>query len=89
MIDNIFPFIVKMKHYLQLLVLSLCVIKLFLFILIKKKTWRVENFFYFDNTHLILSASINSYKNKKLQNDLTIIISLLTCFQILFTILSW
>lgn len=82
-------FVIETKPYLQMAVLSLCVIKLFLFVLTRKKSWTLENFFYFDNKQLILSASESSYKNKKVQNDLTIIISLLTCFQILSTVLSY
>lgn len=88
MIDNLTMFLLEMKPYLQLLLIALCIAKLLLFMLKKKKSWSIYDFFYFHSTHVILSHSKTSYNNKKLQNNLTIIITFVTVFLILNTFLS-
>ncbi len=88
MIEYIILFLLKIKPYLQLLIFGLCATKLVLFLVNRKRTWKMYNFFYFDSTHLILSHSQSSYNSKKFQNTLTQVIVALGAFQILNFVVS-
>lgn len=88
MIEHLILLILKVKPYVELLMMTLCAMKVFLFVIKRKSTWKMYHFFYFDNTHLILSHSQNSYNNKKMQNNLTLIIIALLGLQILNTIVA-
>ncbi|MDB5249527.1 MAG: hypothetical protein JWQ40_3921 [Segetibacter sp.] len=88
MTEYLILILLKTKPFLQHVLLFLCLTKFLLFLVNKKRSWKIYNFLYFDNTHLILSHSQSSYNNKKLQNYLTVAIISLVGLQIIATILS-
>lgn len=88
MIENSILFLLKTQPFVNQLLISLCLVKFILFILKKKKSWKVYHFIYFDSTHLVLSHSQRSYNSKKLQNIFTITIAFVAVFQIVNIIIS-
>lgn len=89
MIDQIVLFLLKTGPYVKMFLIIFCLVKLLLFMVKKNNSWQIHHFFYFNNAHLSLSHSQKSYNNKKLQNNLTLIITLLAGLLILNTFLSY
>lgn len=74
MIDNIILLLLQTNSFIPQILLTLGATKLFLFAISKKRSWKSYNIIYFGSKQLILSHSSKSYKNKKLQNQLTAVI---------------
>lgn len=87
-IDHLIVLILDLNTMLPFIILTLVATKITLFMMYKTRRWKTYHLIYFNSRHLLLSDNQRSYKLKKQQNLLTIIIAILVLWYQVILLLS-
>lgn len=80
--DHITLFLMHIVYAITYCLFALCCLKLVLFFLNKRKSWKLQHLLYFGQSHTMFSTSNKSYTHKRLQNILSKSIVVLLCIMI-------
>ncbi|WP_207492300.1 hypothetical protein [Aridibaculum aurantiacum] len=88
MLDNLIMFLLTVNSYLPIIICTIFFAKASLFVWNMKKTWKPYHLVYFQYQHIILSRSVRSYNQKKIQNNLTLWIAALAIMHLVLQVVS-
>src|SRR3954463_1856320 len=77
--DYITLFLIHVAYSFTYCLFAICSLKIVLFFLNKRKSWKLQHLLYFGQSHVMFSTSDRSYMHKRLQNILSKSIVMLLC----------
>ncbi len=77
--DRIALFLMHAVPLVFYCLMALCSLKVILFIVNRRRSWKLQNLVYFNQSHIMFSTNSKSIMQKKMQNMLTKGIIMLLC----------